>query len=87
MDALRHALDRRLGRLTFLLAPRTTMDAAAAACWAVYLDDRVDCERWIDRDGEQLHESAELAANLARILAICRQGKYSYYSSYPYSYF
>ncbi|KDB26522.1 hypothetical protein H109_01664, partial [Trichophyton interdigitale MR816] len=49
------------------------MDAAAAACWAVYLDDRVDCERWIDRDGEQLHESAELAANLARILAICRQ--------------
>ncbi|EFR02957.1 3',5'-cyclic-nucleotide phosphodiesterase regA [Nannizzia gypsea CBS 118893] len=49
------------------------MDAAAAACWAVYLDDRVDQERWIERDGEQLPESAELAANLARILAICRQ--------------
>ncbi|KAM5453126.1 3',5'-cyclic-nucleotide phosphodiesterase [Microsporum audouinii] len=44
-----------------------------AVCWAVYLDDRVERERWIDRDSERMIESTELAANVARILAICRQ--------------
>lgn len=50
-----------------------------AVCWAVYLDDRVERERWIDRDSERMIESTELAANVARILAICRQGM-SFYS-------
>ncbi|KAF3484184.1 Phosphodiesterase [Arthroderma uncinatum] len=43
-------------------------------CWAVYLDDRVERERWVDKDGQQsLTESTELAVNVARILSISRQ--------------